>query len=61
MTARILIGDQWYIAARTARAESSPQVIKYGDTFAVFDRSGDIHTGGGGGEQGLYHEDTRFL
>ncbi|MES2483012.1 MAG: amylo-alpha-1,6-glucosidase [Pseudomonadota bacterium] len=60
MKDRILIGDQWYIAARTARAESSPQAIKSGETFALFDRSGDIHTLGGG-EQGLYHEDTRFL
>lgn len=60
MSERILIGDQWYIAAKAARAEETPQVIKCGDTFALFDRSGDIHTVGGG-EQGLYHQDTRFL
>jgi glycogen debranching enzyme len=60
MNERILIGDQWYIAAKAARADESPQVIKCGDTFALFDRSGDIHSMGGG-EQGVYHDDTRFL
>jgi glycogen debranching enzyme len=60
MNERILINEQWYISAKAARAEETPQVIKCGDTFALFDRSGDIHSLGGG-EQGVYHEDTRFL
>ena len=60
MSERIRIGDQWYVAATAARADESPQVIKSGDTFALFDRFGDISTWGSG-EQGLYHEDTRFL
>jgi glycogen debranching enzyme len=57
---QIRIGDQWYVAATAARADEAPQVIKSGDTFALFDRFGDITTWGSG-EQGLYHEDTRFL
>src|SRR5262245_254626 len=60
MSERIRIGDQWYVAATAARAEESPHVIKREDTFALFDRFGDIRTWGMG-EQGLYHEDTRFL
>jgi len=60
MNDQIRIGDDWYVAATTARAEEFPQVIKSGDTFALFDRFGDIRTWGLG-EQGLYHQDTRFL
>lgn len=60
MNEQIRIGDQWYVAATAARAEDSPQVIKSGDTFGLFDRFGDVVTWGSG-EQGLYHEDTRFL
>ena len=60
MSERIRIGDQWYVAATTARAEETPQVVKSGDTFALFDRHGDVGAWASG-EQGLYHEDTRFL
>jgi glycogen debranching enzyme len=35
-------------------------VLKHGDTFAVFDRYGDV-VPYGLGEQGLYHDGTRFL
>jgi len=60
MSDRIRIGDQWYVAATAARVEESPQVVKSDDTFALFDRFGDINTWGSG-DLGLYHEDTRFL
>ena len=60
MTEAIRIGNQWYVAATSARSEESPQVLKSGDTFALFDRFGDLH-GWGAGDLGLYHEDTRFL
>lgn len=60
MNERIRIGDQWYVAATAARAEESPHVLKHEDTFALFDRYGDAHAWGAG-EQGLYHEDTRYL
>jgi len=36
------------------------RVLMHGDTFAVFNRFGDI-TRSGVGEQGVYHEGTRFL
>ena len=35
-------------------------MLKHGDTFAVFDHYGDIKAGGLG-EEGLYHEGTRYL
>ena len=60
MTDKIQIGDQWYVAAKAARTEENPQVLKHDETFALFDRFGDIPLVGSG-EQGLYHEDTRFL
>src|SRR5512146_670843 len=60
MTDTIRIGDQWYVAAKSARTEENPQVLKHDETFAMFDRFGDIPLAGSG-EQGLYHEDTRFL
>jgi glycogen debranching enzyme len=56
----IQIGNQWYVVAAAARADENPHVVKSDDSFALFDRFGDIR-GWGSGEQGLYHEDTRFL
>ena len=35
-------------------------VLKHGDTFAIFDRVGDIERFGHG-RLGVYHQDTRFL
>jgi glycogen debranching enzyme len=60
LTDKIRIGDQWYVSASKARTEENPQVLKHDETFALFDRFGDIPLVGSG-EQGLYHEDTRFL
>ena len=36
------------------------RILKYGDTFAVFDSHGDIG-GAVGGAEGLFHNDTRYL
>ncbi|QBQ56163.1 amylo-alpha-1,6-glucosidase [Nitrosococcus wardiae] len=56
----IRINDQWYVLANSSRADERTSVLKHGETFAVLDRYGDIqHLGLG--EQGIYHEDTRFL
>jgi glycogen debranching enzyme len=41
-------------------ADERTRVLKHGDTFAVFDHYGNIKPGGLG-EQGLYHEGTRYL
>jgi glycogen debranching enzyme len=60
MADKIQIGDKWYVAATSARTEDTPQVLKNDQTFVMFDRFGDIQVLGLG-EQGLYHEDTRFL
>jgi glycogen debranching enzyme len=56
----IKVEDKYYILATAARASGTSAVLKAGDTFAVFDSLGDI-AGAGLGEQGLYHDGTRFL
>jgi hypothetical protein len=56
----ILAEDQYYILATSSLADDRTRVLKHGETFAVFDRDGDIQPLGLG-EQGLYHEGTRFL
>ena len=56
----ILIRDQYYIRAGSSRLDDRTRVLKHGDSFAVFDRFGDIDPLGSG-ELGLYHADTRFL
>jgi glycogen debranching enzyme len=52
--------DQFYILATSSMADDRSEVLKQGETFAVFDRYGDIHPVLPG-PQGLYHEGTRFL
>jgi glycogen debranching enzyme len=56
----IRVDDQFYILATSSLADDRTRVLKHGETFAVFDRYGDIQPLGLG-EQGLYHEGTRFL
>ena len=56
----IKIKNQYYILASSSLADDRTMVLKQGDCFGVFDRSGDIHPIGQGA-QGLYHEGTRFL
>ncbi|HUN80733.1 MAG TPA: glycogen debranching N-terminal domain-containing protein, partial [Phycisphaerae bacterium] len=56
----IRVGDQFYVLAASSRADDRTRVLKSGDTFGLFDRQGDIQPVGLG-EQGLYHEGTRFL
>jgi len=56
----IQINDQWYVLATSSRADDRTFVLKQGESFGLFDRYGDIqHIGLG--EQGLYHEGTRYL
>src|SRR5579862_3216435 len=56
----IEVGDQYYILAKSALADDRTHVLKHGDTFAVFDRYGDIQPVGLG-EQGIFHGGTRYL
>jgi glycogen debranching enzyme len=50
----------WHILAAATPADERTRVLKHGETFAVFDRYGDVRPGGLG-EAGLYHEGTRYL
>jgi glycogen debranching enzyme len=54
----IQVHDQYYILA-TASKGAGTATLKQGDTFALFEETGDITAIGG--EQGLYHEGTRYL
>src|SRR6476619_972378 len=56
----IQIQDQYYILATVSQTVERTAVLKNGDTFAVFDYSGDV-AASGLGQQGLYHEGTRYL
>ena len=56
----IRVDERWYVLASSSRTDDRTRVLKAGDTFAVFDRFGDIHPLGLG-EQGIFHEGTRFL
>ena len=55
----IRIGDEHYVHAAAAHDERT-RVLKHGDTFALFDRFGNVQSLGLG-DQGLYHQGTRFL
>jgi glycogen debranching enzyme len=56
----IRVRDEFYIRSSSSRIDVRTRVLKQGDTFAVFDRFGDIDTFGTG-ELGMYYQDTRFL
>jgi glycogen debranching enzyme len=49
-----------HILAASSPADERTRVLKHGDTFGVFDHYGDVKPGGLG-EEGLYHEGTRYL
>ena len=55
----IQIEDRWYVLATSARAEPA-RVLKHGESFALFDRQGDVPRVGSG-EHGFYHQGTRYL
>ncbi len=53
-------GSAFRILAASSLADERTRVLKQGDTFGVFDHYGDIKLGGLG-EEGLFHDGTRFL
>jgi glycogen debranching enzyme len=53
-------GGPPHVVASASVADERTRVLKHGDTFAVFDHYGDIKPGGLG-EEGMYHEGTRYL
>jgi glycogen debranching enzyme len=54
------VGDPHHVLAASGVTDDRTRVLKHGDTFAVFDHLGLIKPGGLG-EEGLYHEGTRYL
>jgi glycogen debranching enzyme len=56
----VRIEDGFYILSTSSRVDDRTCVLKQGDAFGIFDRSGDIEEFGTG-VLGLYHHDTRFL
>ena len=52
--------NPFYIQAPLPLADELTRVLKHGDTFAVFDHYGDVKATDLG-EEGLYHNGTRFL
>ncbi|HVJ42916.1 MAG TPA: amylo-alpha-1,6-glucosidase [Dongiaceae bacterium] len=51
---------QYIIPATTSLQETRPRTLKHGNTFAIFDHSGDALAVLGSPE-GIYHCDTRYL
>jgi glycogen debranching enzyme len=52
--------SEWSVFATSSRADDRTRVLKHAETFAIFDRFGDTQSNGAG-EQGIYHQGTRFL
>jgi glycogen debranching enzyme len=60
MVDKIQLGEQWYILATASPPDERRRVLKDDETFALFDRFGDIQPVGLG-EEGIYYGDTCFL
>ena len=56
----ISVSEDFYVLSTSSRVDDRVRVLKHGDTFAIFDRFGDIERFGHG-QLGVYHQDTRFL
>ncbi|HLH43053.1 MAG TPA: amylo-alpha-1,6-glucosidase [Bryobacteraceae bacterium] len=52
--------SKYYIRRKASFPDGQVLILKQNDTFAVFDAFGDIQPAGIG-QQGLYHQGTRFL
>ncbi|AMY11860.1 Amylo-alpha-1,6-glucosidase [Luteitalea pratensis] len=52
--------EPFFIPATDSLQEQRLRTLKHGDTFAVFERSGDVLSGVGSPE-GVFHRDTRYL
>ena len=56
----VRVEDEYYVRASSALADDRTRVLKYGDTFAVFNRYGDIEPLGTS-RLGLFHAEARHL
>ena len=54
------VDGRYYILATSTLADESDRVLKHGESFAIFDRWGDIQPVGLG-EEGLFHRGTRHV
>jgi glycogen debranching enzyme len=60
LTDIVRVADEYYVRASSALADDRTRVLKYGDTFAVFNRYGDIEAFGPS-QFGLFHAESRHL
>ncbi|HEY4739414.1 MAG TPA: amylo-alpha-1,6-glucosidase [Candidatus Acidoferrales bacterium] len=60
MTDIVRVEDEYYVRASSALADDRTRVLKYGDTFAVFNRYGDFEALGLS-QFGLFHAESRHL
>jgi glycogen debranching enzyme len=60
LTDIVRVADEYYVRASSALADDRTRVLKYGDTFAVFNRYGDVEAFGPS-QFGLFHAETRHL
>jgi glycogen debranching enzyme len=60
LTDIVRVADEYYVRASSALADDRTRVLKYGDTFAIFNRYGDIEAFGPS-QFGLFHAETRHL
>ena len=60
LTDIVRVEDEYYVRASSALADDRTRVLKFGDTFAVFNRYGDIEPLGTS-QYGLFHAETRYL
>jgi glycogen debranching enzyme len=60
MTDIIEIENQYYIRAQSSLVDHRTRVLMKGDTFAIFDRHGDLHPVGLN-QQGLFYQEARHL
>jgi glycogen debranching enzyme len=60
LTDIITVGNQYYIRAESSLADGRILALLHKDTFAIFDRRGDIQPLGLW-QQGIFHQDTRHL
>jgi glycogen debranching enzyme len=54
------VEDQYYVRATSSLADDRTRILKYGETFGVFNRFGDLEALGPL-QFGLFHADTRHL
>ena len=56
----VRVADEYYVRASSALADDRTRVLKFGDTFAVLNRYGDVESLGTS-QFGLFHAETRHL